>query len=61
MFGVTRIPPEYRRALSEFDSVCHDGRNRSSLRSLVSALIHSHNDYSRLLGPIAVNGGGDQR
>jgi hypothetical protein len=40
MFGVIRSPPEYRRALNEFDSVFHDDRNRSSFRSLVSALIH---------------------
>jgi hypothetical protein len=24
MFGVTRIPPEYRHALDEFDGVFHD-------------------------------------
>lgn len=39
MFGVTRIPPRYRRALSAFDTVFWDERNRTSFRSLVSTLI----------------------
>lgn len=39
MFGVTRIPPRYRRALSAFDTAFWDERNRTSFRSLVSALI----------------------
>jgi len=46
MFGVTQIPPEYHHALDEFDGVFHDDRNRSSFRSLVSALIHSESQWT---------------
>lgn len=41
MFGITRIPPRYRRALSAFDTAFWDERNRTSFRSLVSTLILS--------------------
>lgn len=47
MFGITRIPTEYYYALDELDGVFHDDRNQSSLRSLVSALMHSESQWTR--------------
>lgn len=46
MFGVTRIPPRYRRALSAFATAFWDERNRTSFRSLVSALILAEARFS---------------
>lgn len=46
MFGVTRIPPRYRRELATFDSAFLDERNRTSFRPFVSALILAEDQWS---------------
>lgn len=46
MFGVTRIPPRFRRALAAFNTVFGDTRNLASFRSLTSALILAEGRWS---------------
>lgn len=46
MFGVTRIPPRFRRSLAAFYTVFRDIRNQTSFRLLTSALILAEGQWS---------------
>jgi hypothetical protein len=46
VFGVTRIPPQYRDALTEFEGAFTDERNFTSFLPFTSALINAESQWS---------------